>query len=436
MSINECNNQEMPTYLKEFKSEMLNMLSAFFNKEEERIKKAEKKQEELFVSVNDTVKELKISIQRMGNIMFDMSKNKHEEKSSNEPVKVREVSENNIFKLLETFNGAMENSAKMLCEYNTQMMEHQSFEINKYINSFSQTMANKMDTVFSKYTAGINKCTENIVSRLADELKENTITYNKLNEESYKRSLENVQKENNLELKSLAESLRELSIANTEFSKECKENNINVNQKLNQLINQNSGFVEELHKQSEENHSRIKSIISCEIEKMVGMLNTLEINNARYFNSSMNDYREKFIEANALALAKVQTNMQDIVGKNQTQIQKLIEGLTDVADSIEKYKDTSSEELEQYKEEIINIFSDMESSNREVQKNISSNYKQLTEKIETVLDEGNKISGKINENTRTYKESLKAINENYRRQNDLSQKDIEFLERVMKNSGI
>ena len=73
---------------------------------------------------------------------------------------------------------------------------------------------------------------------------------------------------------------------------------------------------------------------------------------------------------------------------------------------------------------------------KDANSNISGKIGEISNLIENVLVENEKIHKLIHDNTDAYNSSLQQISEGQRRISELSSKDIDLLERMMKSNGL
>lgn len=436
MDANTVGSQELRSVLDSFKSDISAMIIKFSNMEEERSKKLEKAQNELFARNNDAIKELKITIQKLGNIIAESSEKSARIPDNSSVIKETPVSAGNTAKLLETFNTAMDNSAKMLCEFNSEIMKHQAFEITKYMNSFSELLAQKTDVIIEKYTKKLDKCFEEKISQLSDEIKEHTKLYISKNSDIFRDVLADVQRENNNEIQKLSHSVYNMSESNEKFIIQCTDNNEELKREVSKLVNQHNSFISELKSQTDYNLDSMNKIMSERIDDITYKLEKLELKNAENFHYSMNEYRQKFVEASAEALSKVQVDLRENVKANLEQISKLTDETTELADLFDEYMEKSENSANDYNKKTLEVLYNIRQYEKDANSNISGKIGEISNLIENVLVENEKIHKLIHDNTDAYNSSLQQINEGQRRISELSSKDIDLLERMMKSNGL
>ena len=436
MDANTVGSQELRSVLDSFKSDISAMIIKFSNMEEERSKKLEKAQNELFARNNDAIKELKITIQKLGNIIAESSEKSVRIPDNSSVIKETPVSAGNTAKLLETFNTAMDNSAKMLCEFNSEIMKHQAFEITKYMNSFSELLAQKTDVIIEKYTKKLDKCFEEKISQLSDEIKEHTKLYISKNSDIFRDILADVQRENNNEIQKLSHSVYNMSESNEKFISQCTDNNEELKREVSKLVDQHNSFISELKFQTDYNLDSMNKIMSERIDDITYKLEKLELKNAENFHYSMNEYRQKFVEASAEALSKVQVDLRENVKANLEQISKLTDETTELADLFDEYMEKSENSANDYNKKMLEVLYNIRQYEKDANSNISGKIGEISNLIENVLVENEKIHKLIHDNTDAYNSSLQQINEGQRRISELSSKYIDLLERMMKSNGL
>ncbi len=419
-----------------FKKETVNILKAIATSEKERADKWQETQKALNEQNSQTINDLKCSVKKIVNIISDSSFNSSNTNSPSNESEVNPVTEDNKRRLLDTFNTALEKSADQLAKYNAEIMEKQALDINNYINSFSKIMASKFEVVIEKYTRSLEECFDRKISLLSHEMEEHLKDFTEKNSQLYREALSEVQKENNNELEKLSASLRNMSDSNNEFISKCTENNENVNHQVTTLVKQHEFFVDELKDQTDYNLKSMEMLMNDKIYELSEKLNKLEKNNAELFHNSMNEYRDNFVAANADALARVQGDLQEAVKKNQDSIGDLTKQVNYVAEILNEVIETADTQKQETDRCIQEVLKSINNSGENANKKMSNNYDRLCETVRDMIDEFNEIKELINSNTQAYNDSLKSIQENQRRNNELSKKDIELLEGVMRRSGI
>jgi ABC-type transporter Mla subunit MlaD len=168
------------------------------------------------------------------------------------------------------------------------------------------------------------------------------------------------------------------------------------------------------------------------LNELTDRLDKLEQKNAASFHSAMDDYRERFIEANAEAIKSVQSDIVARLSETQGQLNELTKQtnelgcmIVDICDKIDVFiqgeMDISEERHSNMKKMIDNK---LETNNRYTE-NIRDSIYNLTETI----DETIKI---VSQNSENYNKAIQLIQENQERMNSLAQEDITILKGLLK----
>ncbi|MGN0581961.1 MAG: hypothetical protein ACI4KB_04605 [Oscillospiraceae bacterium] len=180
----------------------------------------------------------------------------------------------------------------------------------------------------------------------------------------------------------------------------------------------------------------MNKIMSERIDDITYKLEKLELKNAENFHYSMNEYRQKFVEASAEALSKVQVDLRENVKANLEQISKLTDETTELADLFDEYMEKSESSVNDYNKTTLEVLYNIRQYEKDANSNIAGKICEISNLIENVLAENEKIHKLIQDNTDAYNSSLQQINEGQRRISELSSKDIDLLERLMKSNGV
>lgn len=257
-----------------------------------------------------------------------------------------------------------------------------------------------------------------------------------------------VQKDNNEKLQTLADSLTKLSEENSTFLENAQKLNQQLHKDVQQLIQQHTTFVDTLYQQAEKSIRSTEIMLQSHSKKTADKLAELGTKNAEQFHTAMDEYRERFVKANAEALAAVQGDLQADLKATYEQLAKL-EGMMQTSLSLlEGYRSAVTESQKQMQQTLQSYTNE----SKDIEKKMERHYSNFGKDIDRQLGKYNKkfeeLAGKIveimaslttttnlvRENTKAYNDALQQIQKH---QNDvfaLSKKDVELLERMMKKT--
>ena len=270
------------------------------------------------------------------------------------------------------------------------------------------------------------------VGGLAEKLKE----YSDSLIEKSSIAIANVQDDNNKKLQNLCEQVNEYISENTKFMTYCQDLSNELRSSISQMIDDREKFIDDLISISDHHMEGFDNHMKSRIQNMVDQLQVLNNKNVAMFSGAMNEYREKFVEANARAIAAVQVdNVSSITDANDKIIQlagnlKLFqENISDtlflLQSTIEKGVSDQKEQEETFNSDINQLVDDKLSEyNNKLQK-YNDGIKSLAKKITDVMNA-------CQSNTAKYDETLRYIIESQREANSLNTKDVELLKTFMK----
>ncbi|WP_303836687.1 hypothetical protein [Ruminococcus flavefaciens] len=299
----------------------------------------------------------------------------------------------------------------------------------------------------SESIAELEKCVE---KKLADETHQNSEylegfaskqehSFKQLDEKlhSYsdslvKKSAEAVaalQSDNNRILQELGERVKGFAEESSRFAKECTSINVNTNDNIKQLIESHSELVTDLEIITEKGIGSMDKVLDKRITDMTGLLEILNKENSNSFRASMEDYREKFLSANVKALAGVQKDNLDAITNANNKIAELAEKLKYVNEQLPTIimilKDSIDTGVNTFKDNNQHFYDTVSDTVDEKLDDYNSTFSELKDLIEQVMLQ-------CQSNTDSYQETLKHFTQHQRDANDLTKKDIEILQKLVK----
>ena len=154
-----------------------------------------------------------------------------------------------------------------------------------------------------------------------------------------------MQAENNLELQNLAKLLSQLTEANLTFQKNAEESSQSLTQNVNDLIENSEHFSETLSTHIADGTSQIESVMQRQIDRMISLNAEHEKKTVDAFQSAMDDYRDRFVQANAEAIAHVQSDMLVRMEETQHQLATLTSTVTAYISAAQQHEEHMQSEL-------------------------------------------------------------------------------------------
>lgn len=445
------NLHDTESILKKFKDELLIAVKITISEENrKRDEKLDMITRQLIEGYNSSSDNVRSAIIQVGSRMENLNS-----KTVSVPnvIANQEIADSNMVKLLSTFEKAMCDAARVLAKNNEETLGKYTGMIYDQFSGIAGKMNDKFAQSFDN---GMDKLSYNINGFI-----ENLVEKNKV-------SLQDVQSENNLELQKLSDSLYRLTNENEKL-KEYTQNTLGtLSDNMNGLISVSEKFDSTLHSYIDAGVSGMENVMERQISRMIEKNVMHEKNNADEFRKSMEDYREKFIKANAEAIAQVQSDMLRRMEETQRQLALLSETMKNCMDFIKNHEEKSvmlnnelretvtthsKEMLDKTKNSMDNFdcsigeiktlieddISDMINKNSEMINDTVSGaldrynkeFRELRTKISDALGTIEALSEQITVNSNNYQATLKQVTDSQRQSQELSKKDVELLERML-----
>ena len=338
---------------------------------------------------------------------------------SSEKLFVLEIENNNV-KLRETIDNAF-------VEY-SKAVEQNIVDIK---NVLTESIATGSKNAIESIGLMSKKNTET-VDGLAEKLK----VYSDSLVEKSSIAIANVQADNNKKLQNLCEQVAGYISENEKFMSYCQDLSNALQSSISQMIDDRDRFIDDLNAISNNHVEGLDSHMKSRIQNMVEQLQSLNIKNATLFSDAMDEYREKFVEANASALAEIQvdnissiTDANDKISQLATNLKKFQENIYETLTVLQSIIDTGVSEQKEQGEKFETAMNEL------VDEKLSEYNKRLQEYNECIEFLGKKITDVMNacqSNTSKYDETLRYIIEAQREANSLNNKDVELLKTFMK----
>ena len=367
------------------------------------------------------------------------------------------IEESNIFRLLKTFEEALDSAGDKLAVHNEE-------EIGKYIRLFSERFEAITDSMKEKLAGDFS----DEIIKLGGTLEGYSLNMAEMN----RASLSEVQAENNQELQKLAKLLSQLTQENLQFRENVSLSDKALTDSMDRLIENSGQLSDTLRSHISDGALQMESVMERQIDRMVAINADHEKENADEFRNAMEDYRQAFITANAEAMAQVQSDMLSRMEETQKQMSAMASTFNEYLKAAKLHEDKIFEETSQLtqivkensdkvtaiiKETVCNIdlsiqemhgviddqhalmseqmnsYTDtlndsVEGALGEYNDKLSA----LTEKIIAVLDMIKKLECSVEANTQSYKETLLCVTERQKESHAMAKDDIKLLQEMMK----
>ena len=197
---------------------------------------------------------------------------------------------------------------------------HNEKEVEKYIGLFAEqfsdvtnTLETRMEGVFTKKIAQLSQTLEGYAGKLTEQ---------------NRNALSEVQRENNLELQHLAELLGTMAQENNAFRLTAATSGQTLTQNMETLIEHHRQFSDVLQSHITDGAVQMEEIIARQVDRLLLKNAEHEQLLAAAFSKAMEDYRQTFIEANAQAMAQVQSDMLERMEETQKQMNVMATSMT------------------------------------------------------------------------------------------------------------
>ena len=245
-----------------------------------------------------------------------------------------------------------------------------------------------------------------------------------------------VQKDNNIKLQELSDSLTRFATENVKFKDHCDSVNGKTNENITRLISHYEELKKDLSALSEKSAVNFGNEMNVCIVDMIDKLRTLNAANADEFRNSMDNYRENFVAANSVALASVQKDNVDAVTDANKKVSQLSEMMSDAMEWFESVITRFQTDILENNEKRNDFMNDV----RQIYDDKLQEYVETSREIQNSSDEvKNSINGFISQcdvyiksNTNSYKNTLDQIFKSQRDANSLTEEDIKLLKQLLK----
>lgn len=332
---------------------------------------------------------------------------------------VSEIEANNE-KLRETIDNAF-------VEYNK--------SVEQNISEMGKIMEDSISACAKSTISSIKIMTEKntgTVDMLAETLKE----YSDSLVEKSAIAIADVQSDNNEKLQSLCEQVSGYISENNKFALHCQNMGDSLQRSIIQMIDDRDGFITDMNDVMKNHIEGFDVQLKSRVQNMIDQIQTLNIENATLFSDAMDGYREKFVEANASAIAEVQVdNVSSITDANNK--------ISQMASNLKKFQEDISGTLGVLSSIIENGVNDQkaqdESFDEIIRELIDEKLSEYNSKLQKYNEYIEILGGKITEvmlacqnNTSKYEETLGFIVESQKEANSLNDKDLDLLKSFIK----
>lgn len=348
----------------------------------------------------------------------------------------------------------LETSCEAFLEKTSETLEHRNLELmNKhtdYSHERIQEIADQYDEIISEHISCLNKEVQTQLSVISEqskvvveELAEKLRSYSDSFVDKSAQAIANVQKDNNLKLQEMCESYSDFSRDSRAFAEHCDNNNAQTNASIERLMQQNNEFLANLQQVSDSSVLKMDKVLNDYVDHMIQRVEKLNVDSSDRYYNAMEQYRDNFVELNAHALSNVQKDNVDAISNAHNKIVELAENVEKTNEQMNRLGKGLMLMLEETKKIIAQgnetASEKQEMFNEGFDQNVGNMKKVLTEKLieyNNTFDELKKQIGfvleEVRQNTKTYNSTLKTITDSQKAMNSLTSKDIQLLERLVK----
>lgn len=327
-------------------------------------------------------------------------------------------------------------------KHNGELKETISNAINEYSTAVGLNILEMRDVLTASISDSTQSTNDEIIkiatrnSETIEQFAEKLRVYSDSLVEKSALAIAEVQSDNNTKLQEVCEQVTKYISENAGFINYCEKLNNSLKDKITQLVDDRNSFVEEMKNIADNQLIGMDEQMKERIKDLFEKIHNLNIENADTYNKSMIDYREKFVEANAKAIAEVQAdNINSITDANE-KVAQLAENLKkfqrDIVGTLGLLQSIIDEGIKNQQtqdEEFGSTMSDL------VDEKLTEYDRKLQEYNETFTSLGEKITEVMNacySNTANYEKTLSFIIDAQKEANSLNSKDIDLLKSLMK----
>ena len=174
-----------------------------------------------------------------------------------------------------------------------------------------------------------------------------------------------------------------------------------------------------------DNINNISRVMQEKLKNLADTIHMLNTEQVELFNNTMQDYREKFVEANAAALATVQSDATQVISEAHKKIGDLSEKISETENQIQQM----SNELLEMSEAIHSAIEDGNENLEEIIEVKLEDYNDTFKKMKKTI---NDVYDNIQSNTEQYQSMFEEIQKMQKDMNSLTEQDIHILEELLK----
>lgn len=299
-----------------------------------------------------------------------------------------------------------------------------------------------LEKKISEYIGGEKEAYEQQLDKLKVALQEYSDSFVDRSANAVAKEMEILQQDNSVKLKKMCDSITELAETSSLFADECRENDRKTAESIDTVIQQNKDFIDNMRTVNSDSISYAKVVLDDHLISLKSELSEINAESSRSFSTSMEDYRERFVEASAQAVANIQkdnisaitsaheklSELSCMIQDSQMQYSKLTSAITTILsetrNAISDGNEIAKKHYEDQDECLENRISDLE----RIFKNKLKEYNdKLEETLKIIVD----LEKVIKLNTESYHNTLKQITDSQNAMNSLTSKDIAVLERLV-----
>lgn len=343
-----------------------------------------------------------------------------------------EASSRNVQELSDACSNALSESIQALTQGNAAMLDRQT---EAYRENLAATAA-QYDAVIAAHAAKLEQQIEAQIRHFVEvnhsAFEENATRVREL--VTAESDFLTASEKNNLELHTLiSDCLRTYGDASQKAIHD-----------LGQQMNDNAGSaLQKLHKAEEKNLQDLLAQTKIYLKNLEQELHAHGVENADLFNRSMEDYRERFVDANAHALAKVQDGTMQMVANANEKVADLADDLGQTNANLRNLKgliqcfvtelqDHDRKALETQQEFQEEMSDDFEDFRKDMVKAVDTQLGKYNNSLGALDQSVQKVMKAVQENTADYQGTLAQIQKTQTEMNTLTKQDIELMKKLLR----
>ena len=190
--------------------------------------------------------------------------------------------------------------------------------------------------------------------------------------------------------------------------------------------------VTKLHATEEESLQNLSMRMESQLDSLDQKLRAHSMESADLFSCSMEDYRDRFVEASAHALAQVQDDTMQVVANANSKVSELADNINKLGTAIRVIIQELQARSKEEKQMQENFQESFDGFRDDVVRDMRSELRKYSEKLSELGQYVENVMETVKKNTETYQQTLTQIQESQREMNTLNKKDIDLMKELLR----